>query len=254
MSAHELWKIKTGRTVPDDNGRSIAAKHGQVCEDFVAREFAEKFQKHVFPYPKMLKHHNHPLVGHVDRLVGGDCPGKGVTVLEIKTVVPFKFNLINGWGTPGTNQIPYNYNLQLIGYMALTDAEYADLAVLVGGVSIEYYRVERNLASEKSILQYVKWWWTEHVVNGKEPSVDSGFAPYVTNKPAEVSPAFATKLGELAQLQSEFLTQKHSIEYLIKEIDSAYPNATELFFNNKRLAVITRMKSKTKIDVELLSG
>lgn len=57
-------------------------------------------------------------------------------LLEVKTA-----RTGEGWGEPGTDQIPTAYMLQVQHYLEVTGFEFADVAVLIGGSDFRIYEV-----------------------------------------------------------------------------------------------------------------
>jgi putative phage-type endonuclease len=254
MTPFELWEIKTGLKDASLRPSSIAARHGTFTEDFIAKEYMKVSGKIAFPHSPMLVHPDYPLIGHVDRLiVPGDSAIRsllpGVNVLEIKTVNEHRFNVKSGWGEPGSSTIPYNYYLQVSGYMSLVNCEYADVAVLVGGQHLHMYRLERNRVSEKSMLQYVEWWWNKFVVPKVAPDILDYGIPSVGALPVEISKEVFDKLIKLEWMKTDINSLIAKGEALAKEIDEASGGADELAYNGAVVGVITRMKTKTKIEM-----
>ena len=256
MNPVELWELKVGLKDASERADSLAARHGTFVEEFVVKEYMKLSGNVAFPYTPMLVHPDYPLIGHVDRLiVPGNSPirtlAPGVNVLEIKTVNEHRFNIRGGWGEDGGSVIPYNYYLQVSGYMALVKCDYADVAVLVGGQHLHQFRIERNLISERSILQYVEWWWNKFVVAKVKPDASDYGVPSVVIKPYEISKEHFDKLLELDWLKSDINNMIIKGENLVKEIDEVSNGANELAYNGTVVAVITRLKTKTKIEMVL---
>jgi len=123
-----------------------------------------------------LFHKKHGFMfGHVDRFVL-DTPDTPAVVdgtitanklLECKTSSAFSKN---DWGEPGTDQVPPLYLVQCAWYMAITECQSADLAVLIGNSDFRIYTIERDLELEDLILSHALHYWSEHVIGQKPPA------------------------------------------------------------------------------------
>jgi len=76
------------------------------------------------------------------------------------------------WGEPGSDDIPQNYLLQCIWYMAVTGKSSWDVAVLFGGSDYAEYRIHRDAELEASLLEKAAAWWQRHIIEGVEPVLD----------------------------------------------------------------------------------
>lgn len=103
---------------------------------------------------------------HLDgRLVGTDRHGR-------RGVVEAKLSFMTqGWGDPGTDQIPARYMLQTQHQMLVSDAEVAYVPVLLlSAGTMELYVVERNDALIDEIRDIDLRFWHEHVLANKQPA------------------------------------------------------------------------------------
>lgn len=175
----QLWQELLSRDV-DRPGRGAAALHlrfGQHAEPFLVREYERCTGLHTRAHAQTLRHPRHGFMfGHVDRLVyasaAKDTDGTGAeneqptAVLECKTASAFSRQ---GWGTAGTDQVPTQYLLQCVWYMALTGCPRAELAVLIGNNDFRIYSVARDLQLEEAVIERVERFWRDHVIAGTPP-------------------------------------------------------------------------------------
>ena len=97
-------------------------------------------------------------------------------VLELKTA-----HSADGWGEPGTSDIPVHYRAQVQWQMAVVDVEWADLAVLIGGSDYREYTVLRD---EKDIAVMVEAGrrFMARIEAGDPPPLDDHHATLATVK------------------------------------------------------------------------
>lgn len=187
----QLWHELLSRDL-DRPGRGAAALHlrfGQHAEPFLAEEYERCTGLRTRAHAQTLRHPRHGFMfGHVDRLVyagaakdkdgaegangafGTDRAGaqneQPTAVLECKTASAFSRQ---GWGTAGTDQVPTQYLLQCVWYMALTGCPRAELAVLIGNNDFRIYSVARDLQLEEAVIERVGRFWNDHVIAKTPP-------------------------------------------------------------------------------------
>jgi putative phage-type endonuclease len=168
-NAVSVWLEKTGAIdeVPEEN---FKMKMGHVLEPVVAGLFAEE-------YPEMKIRNNNYLLrsrkvpcmlANIDREV--ICPKRGKGVLEIKTTGDF-----NKKKWTDTN-IPDDYMFQVQHYLAVTEYDFAYIAVLIGG-NTEYksYLIERDEGVIEFIQDEATKFW-RMVEENEQPELDGSDA------------------------------------------------------------------------------
>ena len=242
----ELWRIKTGKVKPDSRKLSLSMKHGVHAESFIASEYVERTGYRIENPQQTIRHPTVPLVGTVDRLIylpDQDKPN----ILEIKTVSPFQFTASNGWGAEGSSDIPESYFLQAVGYMAIHDCEWTDFAVLVGGAELKIYHVPRALAVEKSVLQFIDWWWKHHIVKGNEPTQDE-MPPDTQHRTYHCDNKMTRLLLELEAIDTQIKDLQLSRKEINDNIIQACGMATELVQGKELIATVRRLNTKTIVE------
>lgn len=150
-----------------------------------------------------------------DRLVGGACthqggymPGYGCSdcmntgmgepphaVLELKTA-----HNADGWGEPGTDEIPVYYRAQVLWQMSAVGVNVADVAVLIGGSDYREYTVRLDVRDLNVMIEAGRRFMAR-IANGDPPPVDDHHAtltalrrlhPDLDDTTAEVSPNVAS--------------------------------------------------------------
>jgi putative phage-type endonuclease len=80
------------------------------------------------------------------------------------------------WGTPGTDQVPEQYLIQVMWYMAVTGYKAWNIAVLFAGNSLQSYRVERDDGLVKALIEAGRAFWNDHVLTQVPPPIDESEA------------------------------------------------------------------------------
>lgn len=156
-SSYEVWCEKLGLVQRQE---SPAMRFGRMAESMVVDMYAEQFG-FGFEESGVVRHPERPfLAGNPDRLFK-DRPG----ILEVKTT---KDNFTgDGWGEPGTDQVPKHYLIQGVYYLMLTNREFCDFALFRRDTcEVLQYRVWRDMELESTIVSRVVQWWERHVVGG----------------------------------------------------------------------------------------
>ena len=100
-----------------------------------------------------------------------------VAVLELKT----GYSAAEGWGEPGTAEIPVHYRAQVLWQMLCVDVSYAIVAVLIGGSDYREYTVLRD---ERDIAVMVEAGrrFMHRIETGDPPPIDDHHATLSTLK------------------------------------------------------------------------
>lgn len=147
-----LWAEKTGKIPPKDLSNVEAVELGNDLEDFVANKFSQKTGKAVRRSPKVYQHPQYPyMVAHIDRLITGSDE-----LLECKTCSFFKKDEWEG------EEIPQEYILQVIWYLGITGRKVGYIAVLIGGQSFKYKKIDFDSELFDKMVDVAKDFW-QHV-------------------------------------------------------------------------------------------
>jgi putative phage-type endonuclease len=158
-SSVELWLKKRGE-LPEFAGNE-PTKWGQRLEPLVRQEYAEQTGRVVRLPSDTLHHSKHEwMVCHPD----------GVTddrrLYEGKTA-----RFADGWGEPGTDQVPEQYIIQVQHNMCVMALPIADLAVLIGGSEFRLYTIAADAQLQESIVE-AEQEFLQHVTKGTRPPLD----------------------------------------------------------------------------------
>jgi predicted phage-related endonuclease len=262
---------KTGRAEAVES--SLPARWGIYAEEFVAREYSDRTGAKVQRYNAMLRHHEAPLIGHVDRLVIPE--GAKVAAwrkeirtdlgLECKTVSAFAVGRDSEWGKAGTDEVPRSYLLQVATYQALTGCQHWDLAALIGNTDFRIYHLHRDPELESYLLEEADRWWQAHVVADTPPDPQSELEAkqrwprHAAGKALHATVEVGLQLRQLAQLRAD-IRALEAREKAVK--DTLYPalaDAEVIIYGGEEAATYRANKDSQKVDyqgvaVELMTG
>ena len=88
------------------------------------------------------------------------------------------------WGDEGSDEVPAHYLVQVAWYMAVMDAPAWNFAVLFSGNSLSQYRVQRDMALERDIIEAARSFWHDNVLKQVEPLIDESesYGKYLARK------------------------------------------------------------------------
>jgi putative phage-type endonuclease len=167
----DVWLEKTGREV--NTADNLPVRFGTFAEEFVANEYANQTGYSLAHSEEGITHPKYPfMVGHIDRFVfdtndaltneliniDGSCAASHL--LECKTASPFNQS---DWGELGTDEVPMCYLVQCLWYLAITNLERCDVAVLFGNSDFRIYEVYRDKELEDLIISKAAAFWNDYV-------------------------------------------------------------------------------------------
>ena len=162
----ELWMEKTGQDeqLPkvDPHDESSPLYWGTLLEPIVAAHYTRRTGNKVRRVNAVLQHPTEPwMLANLDREVIGT---PEVQILECKTAG------INGarlW----KDGVPEYVQLQVMHQLAVTGAQAADVAVLIGGQDLQVHRIERDEALIANLMALERQFWG-HVQRCEPPPAD----------------------------------------------------------------------------------
>jgi len=260
----ELWsELVSGEDpLPRD---LLHLRFGQHTESFVAREYERVSNLFTVKHDPTLFHKTHGyMFGHIDRFVldTPDTPAvvDGVVtaqrLLECKTSSAFSEN---DWGEPGTDQVPPLYLVQCAWYLAITECESADLAVLIGNSDFRVYTIERDLELEGLLLSHAQNFWDNHVLAEKPPEPtclqDAAilFPKENPNSSVHASEEILKSIEAYKEINAKTQTLSDECERLKLEILNYMGHAEKLTWGNKTLVTWKSAKASSRIDTKALA-
>ncbi len=260
----ELWSELVSREQPASRDL-IHLRFGQHAESFIASEYERATGLFTAQHSPTLFHKKHGFMfGHVDRFVL-DTPDTPAVVdgtitanklLECKTSSAFSKN---DWGEAGTDQVPPLYLAQCAWYLAITECQAADLAVLIGNSDFRIYTIERDMELEGLILSHAEHFWHEHVIAQIPPepiSVQDAallFPKESAGMSVEADEKLLKSIRSYQESTSKSQTLSSECERLKLEILSYMGQAEKLTHAGKTLATWKCSKPTTRIDTKALA-
>ncbi|MCM1236939.1 MAG: YqaJ viral recombinase family protein [Ruminococcus flavefaciens] len=208
-SVHELWREKTGQAEPEQTDSEFA-HFGTLLEPVVRKEFMARTGIKVRQKHMLLQSEEYPFMfADLDGVIHEN--GE-LAVFEAKTASAYKQEI---W----EEGVPAPYILQVQHYMAVTGAERAYVAALVGGNHFFHHVVERDGEMIGKIIAMEMHFWETYVVGGAEPVPDGSEATT-----AYFNSRFSETNGEIIELPEEALSVCDEYEKLsqqLKELEKA---------------------------------
>jgi putative phage-type endonuclease len=260
----ELWSELVSGEQPADRDL-IHLRFGQHAESFIAREYERATDLFTAIHSPTMFHKNHGFMfGHVDRFVleTPDTPAvidgtiTANKLLECKTSSAFSKN---DWGEPGTDQVPPLYLVQCAWYMAITECQSADLAVLIGNSDFRVYTIQRDLELEELILSHAQHFWHEHVIGQTPPepiNVQDAtllFPKESSGQSIEANEALLESIRAYQDNSAKSQALSTECDRLKLEILNYMGHAEKLTHAGKTLATWKCAKASNRIDTKALA-
>ena len=265
-TALDVWLEKTGRVV--SNVDNLPVRFGSFAEEFVASEYATQTGFHLVHSEVGVAHQKYPfMVGHIDRFVfesssdingelfhsDGSCAASHL--LECKTASPFNQS---DWGELGTDEVPMSYLVQCLWYLAITNLERCDVAVLFGNSDFRIYEVCRDKELEDLIISKAAAFWYEHVLADTPPPAQCEsdyqhlFSKEITGKAVEADSKVCELTQKLQILNSEIKSKEMEVSQIKQTIMGQMGEAEMLTYQGKVLATWKSPKPSYRLDSKRL--
>jgi len=176
----DVWAVKTGRAEPQPTNEAmrLGTALERVLLDLASEELGKKV---VAPTATFVRG---ALRANIDGMV--EKFAKGGHIVEAKTT-----SVTDGWGAPGTAEVPERVMLQIHHQMICAESPRAYVARLSGafGFSFALYTIDRNEDLCTEIEARCEEWWQRHIVEGKEPDAPASLETLarVYRRPVEVT-------------------------------------------------------------------
>lgn len=253
----ELWMEKTGKgnLLPqvDPNDEESPMYWGNILEPIVAAHYTKRTGNRVRRINAVLQHPKHPwMLANIDREVTG---AADVQILECKTAG------INGarlW----RDGVPEYVQLQVQHQLAVTGKKAADVAVLLGGQTLEIHRIARDETLIANLIHLQGIFW-QLVESNTPPPVDGS-----ESSDLALRCLYGSDTGETLDFRAdrrlsgiytdlthvrEQLAKTAEVEALLKQqIQAAMGTATKALFETGSVTW-KQSKASTVLDVDTLS-
>ena len=250
----EVWMEKTGKETKKLD--SLPLRFGSFAEEFVASEYARATGFKLIHDESIYIHPEHAFMSaHMDRFVLDGRASSPTRILECKTAHPFSSG---EWGEIGSDEVPMSYLCQCIWYMAITDINQVDLAVLFGNSDFRIYAMNRDLGLENTILQKASLFWNDYVLKDTPPPAQSEadcqtlFSKGDPKKSLEAQSETLELTKRVALLNSEISTREDAISSIKQAIMNQMGEAETLTYQGKVLATWKAPKPSFRLDSKRL--
>lgn len=162
----DVYRDKVGETPLDSDTAGEAARWGNLLEDIVAREWAERHGVSVRRIGTVAHREHRHMLCDLDRLVVG-CPDHDRCALEVKTRSAFK---ADEWKDGAT---PEDVEAQVMQQLAVTGLDAIHVAGLVGGQRLETRLVVPEADYIADLFAVGDEFWTSNVVAHMPPEISS---------------------------------------------------------------------------------
>jgi putative phage-type endonuclease len=265
-TALDVWLEKTSRVVNEvDN---LPVRFGTFAESFVASEYATQTGFSLVHSETGVVHPQYPyMVGHIDRYIfessddidqelfhpDGTCAA--AHLLECKTASPFNQS---DWGELGTDEVPMSYLVQCLWYLAITNLERCDVAVLFGNSDFRIYEVYRDKELEELIISKAAAFWNDFVQLDTPPPAQCEadyqqlFKKEVAGKTVEADQSVCELTNKLQLLNSEIKSKELEISQIKQAIMGQMGEAELLTYQGQVLATWKSPKQSYRLDSKCL--
>lgn len=202
-SPYYLWCEKTGRIQNDVDNEAMRV--GRDLEEYVAKRFCEQTGKKVRKSNYSYQSIDYPfMLANVDRFVVGESAG-----LECKTASALNRTRYD------KGDVPIQYYLQCMHYMAVTGLKKWYIAILVMGKGFYTYEINRDEEEINILIERESEFW-DCVINDVEPNIDGSSS---TSEAIEtLHPIGSNGMIQLIET-SELLNRYEELKGLKKKID-----------------------------------
>jgi putative phage-type endonuclease len=162
-SPYALWARKCGLTPPPEP--SIPMQIGTALEPMIAGLYQAETGIALRRVNRLLRSKAHPWM-----LASLDRRGEDGRLVELKWTARG-----DGYGEPGTDEVPDEVLVQVVAQMAVTGAASADVAVVRGSRFDIYGPIRRDADAERLVIEGTEAFWG-HVTRREQPVVDGSDA------------------------------------------------------------------------------
>lgn len=242
MTPLQLFYDKLGQLQRDE---TESMRWGTLMEPVVRQEYANR-TGHSVTVPDVIYQHRQ----HKFAIVNLD------GIVDIGRVYEGKTSRTGeGWGEPGTDEVPGEYNLQVQHGMAITGLPAADIAVLIGGSDFRIYCVEADLELQAMLLEAEAAFW-QMVEQQTPPDTETPTDVRLrwrlaTGKKVVADEAATAATIELKQLKMAMKAAEEREEELKAQLQSFMKDAAELHTESgAALATWKNVNLQPKFDVK----
>jgi putative phage-type endonuclease len=254
---YQVWADKVNPTVPEDRDETESQLWGKLLEAPVREEFSRRTELEVHPFPRMVRNSDYPfMLANIDGLVG-DPTVKLTGVYEGKTT-----RFAEQWGEndDGSVNVPLDYVIQGMHYLAVLDLERVHYACLIGGQQLRIAEVEVNPNLVADLIEIEEAFWTK-VIEREPPEVSAGDVSTLkkrwqpeAGKSIELPASFIPALKVRAQRKHQIKTLQDDIDQIDAEIMALMGDAEIATVANKGVVATWKASSRKEYTVAEWTG
>lgn len=246
-SPYALWEDKTGRS--DEKPTTPAIYWGSMLEPVIRQAYADATGHIVTKPDVMYVSKEYPFM-----LANIDGMREDGRLLEIKTA-----SSSDGWGAPGTDEVPDYYLTQVQHYLAVTGAPGCDVAVLISGRDFRIYEVEADAELQATLIEREKEFW--HLVETDTPpeattldDMQRKWRDAVAKKTVQADSAVMQAFASLCRVQKDIDALEEQEADLKIQLMGFMEDAVALKNEGKTLASWSLPSSRKTIDSDKLKS
>jgi len=271
----EVWMEKTGKEFKKLD--SLPLRFGSFAEEFVASEYSRATGFELLHDESIYIHPQHSYMSaHIDRFVlsntlsnalgnklvddlsnqlSNNSPLPPSRILECKTANPFNSS---DWGEVGSDQVPMSYLCQCIWYMAITEIDRTDLAVLFGNSDFRIYEIGRDKELEELVLAKASTFWNDYVLKDIPPPASNEadcqtlFSKGDATKKVQATEETLELTKRLHALNGEIAVREEELSTIKQNIMSQMGEAEQLTYQGRTLATWKAPKPSFRLDSKRL--
>ena len=145
---------------------TAAQEWGHRLEHVVLTRYLDDRREHTLSIPGTIVHDDRIMAATPDAIVASW--GAAPVVVQVKTSRVRG----EGWGAPGSAEVPVHYWVQVQIEMYVTGLQVAHIPLLVAGQDYSEYVVPRDEAWLDANIPVLHDWWDQHIYQGIPPAVD----------------------------------------------------------------------------------
>jgi len=159
-TAHDVWLEKTGRT--EGFMGNEHTMRGEILEPAILKlaelDIGHKIVAPKSPFVRGL------LRANVDGMI--EKYAKGQPIVEAKSSM-----VSDGWGEPGTDEVPHHVHLQVMHQMLCAESDFTYVVRLGGFYKMDIYHIEFDRDIAEAIETAADVFWNGHVVTDIAPDI-----------------------------------------------------------------------------------
>ena len=210
-TAYALWLEKRGQAADTPDNWSM--RWGRAMEADLRQHYSDVTGRTVYVPQGIIRH---PKFSWMIATPDGGTDDK--RIVEIKTS-----RSAEGWGEPGSDQIPEYYALQVQHYLCVTGFAIADVVLGIYGHEPTIYHVEADQDLQEMLVEGERTFW--RCVEQGEPPEPANYADVIARygrksiaNAVVADAAVQRRLLELAQVRASIKAFEESEEHLKAEV------------------------------------